>query len=267
MNLITVLRRIENNMEALIKELESKNMKNLAQTLQVLVIKMKTLEKLCLFTNNIISSFRELEEKAKDITKKAIETPTTASEGLKDLAQALVESLTLITNNYTKLKAFILSVLTVYTIISMRLVNIFVNPSISLIITPILLCQGLALVFTLSTDLTVSLFIIPSIPLTSIVTLYLTVNNFDQTNALIMLFHVITLALSTIFVSKNVKGYNSIKRILTELAITIEKLTDIIKKTTKVIPSTIDLTMYTDVYGDKAYELIKYLNDIRKLSE
>lgn len=268
MNLITTLRKIENNVESLIKELESKNMRSLAQNLRILMVRMKTLEKMCFFTNSITSSFKELEEKTKSITKKVTETPSTVREELKDLVQAMSDTLTLATNNYTKSKMFILFIIVLYTIVSMRLVNIFADPSVSLAITSILLCQGLVLVLTISIDLTLSLFIIPSIPSTSIIALNLVANILDHINALIMMIHIITLALSVVFIFMNIRGYRLVKRILIELAVNIEKLTNIIRETSsKITPPTTDLIAYTSVYVDKAYELIKYVNDMQKLSE
>ncbi|MEM1526052.1 MAG: hypothetical protein QW775_07010 [Ignisphaera sp.] len=268
MNLITTLRRIENNVETLIKELESKNMRNLAQNLRTLMVKMKPLEKMCFFTNNIIPFFRELEEKARSITKKVTETPSTVREELKDLIQTMNNILTLVANNYTKSKMLILFISVLYTIVSMRLVNIFVSSLTSLVITSILLCQGLALVLTISIDLTLSLFIIPSIPLTSIIALILITNTLDYMNTLIMVFHIITLALSVIFMFMNIRGYKLVKRILIELAVNIEKLINIVRETPpSITPPTMDLITYTDVYVDKAYELIKYVNDMQKLLE
>lgn len=57
------------------------------------------------------------------------------------------------------------------------------------------------------------------------------------------------------------------KRSLVKIAIAVENVAKILKSLEIRTKPSIDISIYTDVYGDKIFELIKYLEDMQKLRE
>lgn len=266
MNLIAILRRMENNIKILIKELESRSMENLAQSVQSIIMKMKAVEKMFFFTYGIAKVFKELSEEMKNLSNRVKEEPSSIFEGLKGFARTTSEVMPNVLSKYTRLKTLILFLSIVYTVVAMSFANVYIAQSIASITTHLLLCLGLILIIAMTLDLALSLFIIPLIPFTSIISLILSIEPLNQPKILVLTLHFTALFISLIFITKSIKEYNIIKKSLTDIMNCIEDIIEILRSTKLEKPSSADLSAYAEIYGDKVFELIKYVNDMQKLS-
>jgi hypothetical protein len=265
LGLIEVLQRIEQNIDVLSKELEKKNVENLAQSLRDVVTKIRIIKKMSFFTNSTSKVFKDLAEEIGGIYKHAKEDPSSIFEGLKDFIRSLAEALPITWSKYEKTKTFILFLTTVYTMITMNFVNYSLTVSIAPIAMFVLLILGLIFIITLTLGLTFSLFTMTSIPLTSTIISILDVENFSYSKIIAIVSHGTALALSIIFTSKSAKHYVNVKKSLISIASIVENIVEILKSVEAKISPSINLSMYIEIYGDKVFELVRYIEDMQKI--
>lgn len=267
MSLTSILRKLENTMGVLAKELESRNMGSLAQSLHTTTMNMKIVGRISIFTYGVSRVFKDLSEEIDKISKRSKEEPSTIFEGLRDFVGMLSEAIPLAWSKYTRMKMVVLLLSVIYTITTMNFVNTYVTQWIASITTFILLCLGLALTTSITLDLMLSSFLIPLIPLVSAATPVIDVETFNQIKILAIVVHTVILVVSLVFVVKNIKEYIIARKSLANIVYNIENLIEVLRsaKIPEKQPYS-DISMFTEIYGDKIFELIKYVNDMRKLS-
>jgi hypothetical protein len=156
---------------------------------------------------------------------------------------------------------------TIYIMITINTLEYYIHNNIAFTAKSILLALGLIFIITLTLGLTSSLFLILSIPSVPIVVSMISLEQSDYLKLIALTTHIVALALSTYFVSKSIWIYVNVKRSLVKIAIAVENVAKILKSLEIRTKPSIDISIYTDVYGDKIFELIKYLEDMQKLRE
>jgi hypothetical protein len=267
LSLVEVLQKIEQNAEALSKELERIGVESLALLIRDTVKKLRIVKRISFSTYTMFRIFKELANDIEEISRHAVEDPTTILENLKRFITSLTDALSIIWRRYEKTKILILIMETIYIMITINTLEYYIPNNIAFIAKSILLALGLIFIITLTLGLTSSLFLILSIPSVPIVASMISLEQSDYLKLIALTTHIVALALSTYFVSKSIWIYVNVKRSLVKIAIAVENVAKILKSLEIRTKPSIDISIYTDVYGDKIFELIKYLEDMQKLRE
>uniref|UniRef100_A0A7C2ZP96 Uncharacterized protein n=1 Tax=Ignisphaera aggregans TaxID=334771 RepID=A0A7C2ZP96_9CREN len=269
MNMITLLHSIGTKIQQLVKELESRGMLTVAQNMQNTASILKRMEKICIYTRFIVSSFKSLNSSLKDATKSIGENAAALAEVMNRIAQDFANTLTIVEKAYVRTKIVLMFLVTLYVISFINIINTSVSPAITAFIwTALLLSEGLVAVTLLMLDLSTSAFVIPLIPATTAVA-----SLFSTRIVLVVvlvLVNVMLLAFSLFFVFRMLSNYKLVKQYLEEILESVEGLLRLVRESSiqqATFRTEVNEEVFAAIYGDKAYELIKYLNDMQKLAK
>lgn len=253
----------------LAKEFEARGFQDLASSLRLLVNKVKDIEKVSIYTKMMVALIKDLDMKIKAISEKI------SREGMEELKICVEELLNIfnktihnILDSYAKSKLIFVILVALYTITTMRVVALYLMPEVAVPSIIVLLWLSMTILISTLLNLTLTIFIIPTMPLLSITIsiAYLKLDSFPTYYFLAL--HIIALAISMLFITNNVERFKALKMVLLSLENTMTNLINTIKGFTKISMqiSITDVGKYTDIYGNETYELIKYINDMQKLA-
>lgn len=270
MSITTLIDKITSLLLDLAKELESKGSNQLAISIYfTLVPRIRVLGKIAIFTYSIVLFIKSLNEKIRNIIKELTEKNTErVKEYIESLLNLLDTGISNIICSYSRTKILLIMLIISYISFSMIIMSNYVPVHISTIYVWTLLCIGIILFMFISLDLSMAILFIPIIPITTaIFSLYIGLENLIL-KLLLLLLNIVILIISIGFIMYNINYYNVLKVYLNDLEKNIVQFAKAIKGLSKIElkPTHLDIDkLMVEIYGDKAYELIKYVNDIRKL--
>lgn len=250
----------------LAKELEARNLNDLALSFSSLANKVKEIEKISIYSKKTALLLQNLNEETKNIAERIARGGTNVvREQMEKLLELYDKTIYKVLHTYLKTRIIVVLFITLYTIVSAKGVTIHIYPDIASAFMVTLLWMGTTLLAAILLNLSMATFMMPLIPLTSAIAFIHTEHNIVSLCYIVL--HITTLVILSIFIVRNINSYRMLKSSLADLERSLSGLINNIRNVVRLYDQTVDRDMsrYIDIYYDKAYELIKYVNDMRKL--
>ncbi|MEM4683082.1 MAG: hypothetical protein QXR37_07040, partial [Ignisphaera sp.] len=173
-----------------------------------------------------------------------------------------------IRSNYIRTKFIVILLTTLYVITSISITALTVATENTLISVNMILWLNIAIVTLLLLDIQSSLFFITALPLVSMIMVLINIGLEVDKMRYVLMLHIIASIIALLFLSQNIDNYKKLMLTAFNLEKKLHHLAEVIHElfSKKQVEASVDLEKYLNIYGDKAYELIKYISDMQKLS-
>ncbi|MEM1896973.1 MAG: hypothetical protein QXW05_00220 [Ignisphaera sp.] len=264
-------RRLIDSLSKLIEILKNIGMESTAQRLEKSIDNFREIEKVTIFSGKYIDMFNEFYGMISHINEK-IQNQKESKEVIKSEIENFITNIDRVVNNirsnYIRTKFIVILLTTLYVITSISITALTVATENTLISVNIILWLNIAIVTLLLFDIQSSLFFITALPLVSMIMVLINIGLEVDKMRYVLMLHIIASIIALLFLSQNIDNYKKLMLTAFNLEKKLHHLAEVIHElfSKKQVEASVDLEKYLNIYGDKAYELIKYISDMQKLS-
>ncbi|MEM1541677.1 MAG: hypothetical protein QXV82_03450 [Ignisphaera sp.] len=245
-------------------------MESTAQRLEKSIYNLREIEKVTIFSRKYVDMFNGFYDMVSHISEK-IHNQKESKEVVKNELENLINNIDNVVNNicskYIRTKFTVILLTTLYVIASISATASIAATESTLILVNMILWLNIAVVALLLLDIQSSLFFVTALPLVSMIATFTNTGLGVDKMRYALILHIVASIIALLFLSQNIDNYKKLMLTIFNLEKKLHHLAESIYELfSKKQVKTVDLEKYLNIYSDKAYELIRYINDMQKLS-
>lgn len=255
----------------LVEALKSVGMENVASSIEKSIGSVREIEKVAIYSKKYVDTLNKLynmisyvHENISKIGKELLR------DELKNIISNLETATSYIRSRYERTKFIAILLTTLYAITSISLIASAAATEGALISANMILWLNIVVLTLFLLNMSSTLFIVLILPIASMFATIIStgIEKDIAHHALISMLHVVALIIAVMFLTQNISNYKHLSLVVLNIEKKLHNLAESIHElfSEKGAEVQIDIEKYLSLYSDKAYELIKYISDIQKLS-